>query len=127
MPTIRFSGPGPAGPMCASPKRSAMLRSPPIRRGIQTAFREVSDALARRGTINDSPRLKAKQEAAADNYMLSDARYREGIDDFLSSLDAQRSYYLAQQQLVLKRLIAAVNLVNLYEALGGDLLYPPTT
>ena len=57
--------------------------------------------------------------------MLSEARYREGIDDFLSSLDAQRSYYLAQQQLVLKRLTAAINLVDLYEALGGDSLYPP--
>ena len=59
--------------------------------------------------------------------MLSEARYREGIDNFLGSLDAQRSYYLAQQQLVLRKLTAAVNLVSLYEALGGDSLYPPTT
>lgn len=93
---------------------------------IQTAFREVADALARRGTMNESLRaLQAQQESAADNYRLFDARYRGGIDDFLTSLVAQRAYYLAQQQLVLTRLIAATNLVDLYVSLGGDSLYPP--
>ena len=94
-------------------------------KAIQTAFREVADALARRGTIDDQLRARqAQQDAAADNYMLSDARYREGIDDFLSTLDAQRSYYFAQQTLVQSKLTAASNLVDLYEALGGDSLYP---
>ena len=57
--------------------------------------------------------------------MLSEARYREGIDDFLSSLDAQRSYYFAQQTLVLSKLAAATNLVDLYHALGGDFASTP--
>ncbi|HET6940652.1 MAG TPA: efflux transporter outer membrane subunit [Sphingomicrobium sp.] len=90
---------------------------------IQRAFREVSDALARRGTIGEQLRARqAQREAAADTYLLSEARYRNGIDSFLGSLDAQRSYYSAQQTLVQSRLQAATNLVDLYRSLGGDSL-----
>ena len=93
-------------------------------RSIQTAFREVGDALARQGTATDELRARQAQEAsAADNYRLAEARYRAGIDDFLASLDAQRTYYAAQQSLVLMRLDASSNLVALYTALGGDSLY----
>ena len=92
-------------------------------RTVQTAFREVSDALARRGTINDEVAANARKQAAtADTYLLTEARYREGIDNFLSSLDAQRSYYLAQITMVQARLAAAQNQVDLYEAIGGDSL-----
>ena len=92
-------------------------------RTVQTAFREVSDALARRGTINDEVAAnQRKQAATADTYLLTEARYREGIDSFLNSLDAQRSYYLAQITLVQARLAAAQNQVDLYEAIGGDSL-----
>ena len=93
---------------------------------IQIAFREVADALAREGTIND--RLAAQQsqkEAAADTFILTEARYREGIDPFLNVLDSQRLYYAAQRSLALSRLTAAQTLVDLYRALGGDSLYPP--
>lgn len=93
---------------------------------IQTAFREVADALARRGTVGDQ--LGARQryaDAAADTFRLTEARYREGIDNFLSSLDAQRSYYTAQRSLVQSKLTAAQNRVDLYEALGGDSLLDP--
>ena len=94
-------------------------------KSIQTAFREVGDTLARQGTATDELRARQAQEAsAADNYRLAEARYRAGIDDFLASLDAQRTYYAAQQSLVLMRLDAASNLVDLYRALGGDSLYP---
>jgi multidrug efflux system outer membrane protein len=90
---------------------------------IQTAFREVSDALARRGTIGEQLRARqAQREAAADTYLLTEARYRNGIESFLGSLDAQRSYYSAQRTLVLSRLGAATNLVDLYRSLGGDSL-----
>jgi multidrug efflux system outer membrane protein len=95
---------------------------------IQTAFREVADALARGGTINE--RLAAQQsqkEAAGDTFVLTDARYREGIDPFLNVLEAQRNYYTAQRDLAVARLTAAQNLVDLYQALGGDSLYPPPT
>ncbi|WP_395622810.1 efflux transporter outer membrane subunit [Sphingomonas daechungensis] len=88
---------------------------------IQRAFREVSDALARRGTIDEQLRARqAQREAAADTYLLTEARYRNGIDSFLNSLDAQRSFYSAQRTLVLSRLEATSNLVELYRSLGGD-------
>jgi multidrug efflux system outer membrane protein len=92
-------------------------------RAIQSAFREVADALARRGTIGEQLRAtRAQADAAADTYRLTEARYRGGIDTFLSSLDAQRSLYAAQRQLVAVRLTQASNLVTLYRALGGDSL-----
>ena len=95
-------------------------------RTAQTAFREVADALARRGTINDEVAAnQRKQAATGDTYLLTEARYREGIDSFLNSLDAQRSYYLAQITLVQARLAAAQNQVDLYRALGGDALLDP--
>ena len=95
-------------------------------KAIQSAFREVGDALARQGTAGDELRARQAQEAsAADNYRLAEARYRAGIDNFLATLDAQRTYYSAQQSLVQMRLAAATNLVDLYRALGGDSLYPP--
>ncbi len=59
---------------------------------------------------------------AADTYLLTEARYRNGIESFLGSLDAQRSYYSAQRTLVLSRLETATNLVELYRSLGGDSL-----
>lgn len=91
-------------------------------RAIQTAFREVADALAERGTINEQVAARADRvTAAATAYRLSDARYRAGVDPFLTTLDAQRTLYGAQQNLVQTRLDAASNLVELYRALGGGL------
>ena len=87
---------------------------------IQTAFREVADALAVRGTIDE--RLDAQQSlvnAASETYRLSDMRYRRGIDDYLSVLDAQRSLFSAQQELVLLKLEKIANQVRLYAVLGG--------
>ncbi|HEX7695726.1 MAG TPA: efflux transporter outer membrane subunit [Sphingomonas sp.] len=94
---------------------------------IQTAFREVSDALARRGTITDQlAATRAQEEAAADNYKLSDMRYRGGIDSYLDSLVAQRSLYAAEQGLINTQLVRASNLVTLYRVLGGDSLAEAT-
>ena len=81
----------------------------------------MADALARHGTIgNQLSAQQALTAAASDNYRLSDARYRGGIDTFLQSLDAQRSLYSAQRSLVTTRLTGATNLVTLYRVLGGD-------
>jgi multidrug efflux system outer membrane protein len=89
---------------------------------IQTAFREVADALAQRGTIEEQVSAQtARAEAAGVAARLSDARYRAGVDSFLVSLDSQRTAYAAQQQLVTTRLTRASNLVELYRALGGGL------
>jgi multidrug efflux system outer membrane protein len=89
-------------------------------KAIQTAFREVADALAQRGTVGDQ--IAAQEslvEASADTYRLSDARYMKGIDSYLGVLDAQRSLYTAQQGLITLRLARLTNLVTLYKVLGG--------
>ncbi|WP_116809614.1 efflux transporter outer membrane subunit [Steroidobacter cummioxidans] len=89
---------------------------------IQTAFREVADALAVRGTIQDQLNAqRALVDAAADSYQLADARYTKGVDTFLNALDAQRTLYNAEKSLVSARLTASNNVVTLYRVLGGGL------
>ena len=118
------AGAGVANVRLSQAERDAAVAN--YQKAIQTAFREVSDALARQGTAGDELRARQAQEAsAADNYRLSEARYRAGIDNFLLTLDSQRTYFSAQQTLVQMRLESASNLVDLYRALGGDSLYPP--
>ena len=88
---------------------------------IQAAFREVADALARRGTIKDQLAAQtALEAAAADAYNLEVARYRQGIDPILNTLVIQRTLYTAQRSLAQTRLVQATNLVDLYQNLGGD-------
>jgi outer membrane protein, multidrug efflux system len=92
-------------------------------KAIQTAFREVADALVARGTLDDQ--LAAQQAlvtASAIAYRLADMRFRGGVDSYLNALDAQRALYGAQQQLQTVRLLRLGNLVTLYKALGGGLL-----
>jgi len=89
---------------------------------IQTAFREVADALAIRGTIQDQlDAQRALVDAAADSYQLAEARYTKGVDTFLNALDAQRTLYNAEKSLVSARLTASSNVVTLYRVLGGGL------
>lgn len=94
-------------------------------RSIQVAFREVADALATRAAIDDE--LAARQrlaDAASESFRLSQARYNEGIDNYLSLLDAQRSSYSAQQGLVTARVARATSLITLYKVLGGGAASP---
>ena len=89
-------------------------------KAIQTAFREVADALAVRGTVDQQ--VSAQQslvDAVARTYRLSNARYTKGIDSYLGVLDAQRSLYAAQQGLIAIRLGKLANQVRLYAVLGG--------
>ncbi|KWR90802.1 AdeC/AdeK/OprM family multidrug efflux complex outer membrane factor [Cupriavidus sp. IDO] len=89
-------------------------------RTIQTAFREVADGLAARGTFMDQ--IQAEQrfvEATEDAYRLADERYRTGVDNYLAVLDAQRSLYNAQQVLITSRLNQLSAEVSLFTALGG--------
>lgn len=88
---------------------------------IQTAFREVADALAVQGTIAERVRAAtANSAAAADTATLADARYRGGVDSFLASLDAQRSLYNARRSEIGTQLLLAQTRVALFRALGGD-------
>jgi multidrug efflux system outer membrane protein len=90
-------------------------------RSIQIAFREVADALADKGTLADRVAANQRNFAAAnDTLRLVTARYREGLDPFLNVLDAQRTAYAAERNLVAVRLAQTRNGVTLYRALGGD-------
>lgn len=123
--SIFQSGAGHANVRLSEAQRNAAVAN--YQGTIQTAFREVADALARRGTINDEIAARQRQQlATADTYTLTEARYRAGIDPFLTVLDAQRSYYSAQQAMVQTKLIAAQNLVTIYQTIGGDRLLQVT-
>ncbi len=89
-------------------------------KSIQTGFREVADALARRGTIGAQLQAQTSlRDNAAGAFKLSELRFRAGIDTFLNTLDSQRSLYTAQQSLLAARLTRDSNSVELYRALGG--------
>jgi len=89
-------------------------------KAIQTAFREVADALAVQGTINEQ--ISAQHslvESVSETYRLSYKRYTMGIDSYLGVLDAHRSLYAQQQVLISLRLSRLANQVTLYAVLGG--------
>ena len=89
-------------------------------KAVQTAFREVADALAERATLAE--RLQAQQSLQAATLkalQLSEARYRLGADSYLPVLDAQRALYSAQQTLIGLALAEQANRITLYKVLGG--------
>ena len=87
---------------------------------IQTAFREVADALATRATLGEQLRAQqAQADAEAVRFKLSDLRYQNGIASYLDLLDAQRSLFSAQQAAVQTRLAQLQGQVTLYKTLGG--------
>jgi multidrug efflux system outer membrane protein len=89
-------------------------------KSVQTAFREVADALATRGTLDQ--RLASSQalvEASQKSYTINEARYRQGADTYLNALVSQRALYTAQQGLITTRLAKNSNAVTLYKVLGG--------
>jgi len=89
-------------------------------KSIQTAFREVADSLAVRGTVDRQIAAhQSMMESAQKVVELSSARYAQGIDSYLSVLDAQRSLYSAQQGLIFLHLTRQNNQVRLYAVLGG--------
>jgi outer membrane protein TolC len=91
-------------------------------KSIQSAFREVNDALAAHAHIDE--RLDAQHRlvsATQTTYRLSSARFKAGIDNYLSVLDAQRSAYTAQQGLLTLEQSKLNNQIELYKALGGGL------
>ena len=93
---------------------------------IQTAFREVADALAGRATLG--AQLAAQQaqvDAETARFRLADLRYRNGASSYLEVLDSQRSLFLLQQALAQVRLAYWQNQVTLYKVLGGGAIVPP--
>lgn len=89
-------------------------------KSIQTAFREVADALAGRATLGEQLRAQQAQAAAlAQSFKLADLRYRNGAASYLDVLDAQRSLFAAQQAALQVQALQAQNAVTLYKVLGG--------
>ena len=90
-------------------------------KAVQTAFKEVADALADRAQWG--ARLGAQYgmvQATQKAFELSEARFQAGVDDYLTVLDAQRSLYAAQQNLIALRLAEQINRVTLWKTLGGQ-------
>lgn len=89
-------------------------------KSIQTAFREVADALAGQATLGEQLRAQQAQVTAeAVRFKLADLRYKNGIASSLDALDAQRSLFSVQQALVQTRLAQLQSQVTLYKTLGG--------
>jgi outer membrane protein, multidrug efflux system len=89
-------------------------------KAIQSAFREVADGLAARGTYDQQIAALERNTFANQRRLdLSDLRYKNGVDSYLSVLTAQTDLYSAQQTLIQTRLARLTNLVDLYRALGG--------
>lgn len=87
---------------------------------IQTAFKEAADALAIASTID--ARLAALDQFTEDTgvtLFLSRERFKEGLDDYLSVLDAQRQDFTGRQQRILVQLQKGQNTTALYRALGS--------
>lgn len=94
-------------------------------KAIQSAFHEVNDALAARAHIDERLSAQRRLVAATETtFKLSTARFRAGIDSYLTVLDAQRSAYAAQQGLLMLEQTKLNNQIELYKALGGGLSQP---
>ncbi len=89
-------------------------------KAIQTAFREVADALVLRTSLRDQYTAQLSlAEATAEAYRLSRERYARGVDSYLTVLDSQRSMYTAQLDLISIRSNRELNQIQLYRVLGG--------
>ena len=87
---------------------------------VQSAFREVADALAGRATLGEQlSAQQAQADAQANAYRLADLRYQNGVANYLEVLDAQRSLFATQQAVTQTALAQRQNQVALYKALGG--------
>lgn len=103
-----------------SAKASRDIQIATYEKTIQTAFREVSDALAAKATYGDQLAAQAALvDATKTSLRLSQARYDRGIDSYLNLLDAQRSLFSAQQNLISLQVSKLSNMVTLYQVLGG--------
>ncbi len=87
---------------------------------IQTAFREVSDALVQYRKVKE---IRAQQELLVttlqDRSRLAHLRYEGGVDSLLNALDADRELFNAELSLAQTKRNELLSLVQLYKALGG--------
>ncbi|SKA40644.1 outer membrane protein, multidrug efflux system [Enhydrobacter aerosaccus] len=114
-----FGGPNIGNLAYANAQRDFFLAG--YEKTVQTAFKDVADALARRGTIARQRTAQSHLvEAANRSYQLADAQYRAGAGSFLNSLISQRTLYSARQTQINVILTDLNNRIALYRALGAD-------
>lgn len=90
---------------------------------IQTAFREVADALAGEATYWDQlEAMRALEATAAEALRLANLRYETGVDSFLQVQSAEVNLYTVQQSFLQVGMESLLNRVGLYKALGGGWL-----
>lgn len=97
-------------------------------KAVQTAFREVADALVGRQRLREQ--IAAQVDAVAAQSRLAETarlRYDNGIALYLEVLDAERNLFGSEQQLLQLRSAELQNAVSLYVALGGGLRESDTT
>lgn len=89
-------------------------------KSIQQAFKEVSDSLSGKETYRKELEVREKNlDVSHKYYSLAQIRYKEGIDNYLNVLIAQRSFYSSQQDEINTRQGALEQDINLYKVLGG--------
>jgi multidrug efflux system outer membrane protein len=89
-------------------------------KAIQTAFREVADALTAKKFLDEQLADEtALVKAEQSRYDLANARYTNGVDNYLTVLTAQQDLYNAQETLITTQFSRLSNLIALYQALGG--------
>jgi multidrug efflux system outer membrane protein len=125
MPIFDF---GANGAALDAAKISKSIQVAQYEKTIQTAFREVADALTARATYNDQ--VEAQESLVKDQqqrYDLANIRYRNGIDNYLTVLTAQQDSYAAEQNLIQLQFARLSNLITLYKVLGGGWFSVPDT
>jgi outer membrane protein, multidrug efflux system len=89
-------------------------------RVVLDALRDVETALVSYGQAKiRRERLAAEATAERDAVDLAERLYRQGLEDFLPVLDAERSLYVAEDKLAQTDRDTDIALVALYKALGG--------
>ena len=101
-------------------KAGKLIQVADYEKAIQTAFREVADNLTAKKFLDEqladqTDLVNAEQRS----YDLADARYRDGVDSYLTVLTAQQDLYNAQQNLIATQFARLSNLIGLYQSLGG--------
>jgi len=101
-------------------KAAKLIEVASYQKTIQTAFREVADALAVRATVQTQLSAnRALVRSELQTYRLTEARFRGGVDSSLNVLTTQQSLYNSRQNLIQSEYSRLFNLINLYQALGG--------
>lgn len=89
-------------------------------KAIQTAFKEVNDVLAVRATLGQQLQTQYRlQKNYQETYNIAHARFRAGLDNYLGVLDAERSLFANQQNILSLEHQKVLSQIQLYQALGG--------